>query len=195
MGQAAIEWMLDNLDADYQIKENGQQKHVRAFKESINVCLPGQYIKRPAYRFNFADQHVIEHEFNVPTVSTWIRFENHILTLLIAKLSQFGLVKILRHNYWRSIVLWLFMNIHWGSNVCGVAVEGKGQTKNGMDTLVLGLIGHKEALMTAVITVETVRQVLYKDLMPGVYHSEQVIIFDSVVHALKLELPDLIVAL
>ena len=47
-GQAAVEWMLDNLDTEYEVKENGRPKTVRSFGERINICLPGQNPARPA---------------------------------------------------------------------------------------------------------------------------------------------------
>ncbi len=87
------------------------------------------------------------------------------------------------------------MNVHMGSDICGVAARATGRTKDGAETLTLGLIGRKEALMTAIVAAETVRQMLSESPAPGVHHSEQAIVLDPVVSALRKELPDLVVAL
>ena len=157
--------------------------------------MPGQRGERPAYRFNFADQHVIGRTLNVPSVSTWVRFDGRLLTWLFAKSSQFGLGRLLRSRWWRSVAVWLFMNIHWGSDTCGVAVRAKGRTDGRADSLTLGLIGRKEALMTAIVTAEAARQILSENRVPGVHHSEQAIALGPVVSALRNELPGLVVAL
>lgn len=194
-GQAAVEWMFDNLDVAYTVQENGQPISVRSFSESIDIGLPGQDIERPAYRFNFSDQHVIGHTLNVPTVSTWVRFDDPISTWLIAKLSQAGFGGLLKQSWGRAVAIWLLMNTHIGTNICGVAVQAKGKAKDGANTLTLGIIGQREALMTAVITAEIARQTLFAPPPPGVHHSEQVIDLDPVIASLRRELPDLVVAL
>ena len=87
------------------------------------------------------------------------------------------------------------MNIHMGSDVCGVAAQARGRSKDGADTLTLGVIGRREALMTAIVTAETARRILARPPAPGVHHSEQSIALDPVVSALRNELQDLVVAL
>ncbi len=194
-GQAAVEWMFDNLDAEYVVKENGRSKSVQSFGERISISLPGQRTDHPAYRFNFSDQRVIGRTLDVPSVSTWVRFDNRVATWLFARASQAGLGRLLRRPRWRSVAVWLFMNAHIGSNTCGVAVRAMGKTPQGENTLTLGLIGQKEALMTAIVTAEVARQLLVHNPGPGVHHSEEAIDFDSVVSALEKRLPNLIVAL
>lgn len=194
-GQAAVEWMFDNLDAEFEVKEKGRHKSVRSFGEYINIGLPGRRAVRPAYRFNFADQHVIGHTMRVPTVSTWVRFGDRISTWAFAKSSKAGMGRLLRRGWWRKFAVWLFMNVHMGSDICGVAVRATGRTKDGPKTLTIGLIGHKEGLMTAIVAAETARQLLSGNHAPGVVHSNQAIALDPVVSALSEEMPDLVVAL
>jgi len=196
-GQAAVEWMFDNLDATFEIRKNGQVNTVQSFDESINIGLSSKHPARPAYCFNFSDQHVIGRTLGVPDVSTWVRFEDRFSTWLFAKASQAGLGKLLRRRRWRKIAVWLFLNVHMGSDSCGVAVRAMGRAGNNTQTQVqtIGIIGRKEALMTAIVAAETVRQVLSGKLPPGVHHSEQVIKLDPVVSALKDEMPDIAITL
>ena len=194
-GQAAVEWMFDNLDAEYDVKEDGQFRTVRSFGDRINISLPTQQAARPAYRFNFSDQHVISRSTEVPSVATWIRFKDPFSTWAFAKASQAGLGRLLRRRWWRKIALWLFMKVHIGSDICGVAARATGRTKDGSETLTFGVIGRKEALMTAIIATETVRQLLSKISTAGVLHSEQVIALAPVITALRKEMSDITVVL
>ena len=194
-GQTAVEWMFDNLDATYEVTEKGRAKSVRSFGDSINIRLPGQKNERPAYRFNFSDQHVLGRTLDVPSVSTWIRFDGRVSTWLFAKLSRAGLGRLLRRPLWRKIAVWLFMNVHMGSDMCGVAVRAGGRAMNGSKNLTIGVTGRKEALMTAIIAAETARQILSTNLEPGVFHSEQAIALDPVISALKKDVPNLVVTL
>lgn len=192
-GQAALEWMFDNLDASYEVMDNGRTKSVRSFSDSTNISLPGSKSKHPAYRFNFSDQHVIARTLNVPTVSTWVRFEDRLSTWLFATFSRVGLGRLLRRPLWRKIAIWFFMNIHKGSDICGVAIHAFGQAANGLNEATIGVIGRNESLMTAIMAAEVIRQMLTTNLEPGVFHSEQFVDFDQVIEALKAEYPDLLV--
>ena len=194
-GQAAIEWMLDNLDAVYEVCENRRMKSVRSFAERLNLGFPGAKTTRAAYRFNFSDQHVIARTLDVPSVSTWLRFENRLSTWAFARSSQIGLGRLLRRRWWRRLAVWLFMNVHIGSDLWGVAVRATGRTKEGGTELMLGVTGRKEALMTAIIAAEMARQMLTTELAPGVHHSHQVIPFEPVITALQQELPGMSVSI
>lgn len=190
-GPAAINWMFDNLDAAYEVRENHRTRRVRSFVEHRALRLPTQKADRPAYRFNFSDQHVIARTQDVASVSTWVRFEDRLSTWLFAKSSQLGLGRLLRRRWWRRVAVWLFMHVHLGSDRCGVAVRGR--TADGRQTATLGVVGRKEALMTAIAAAESARQILTETPAPGVVHSDQVIALDPIVAALKDDIPDLVV--
>ncbi|MCW9033529.1 MAG: saccharopine dehydrogenase NADP-binding domain-containing protein [Alphaproteobacteria bacterium] len=187
-GKAAVEWMLDNLDAEYEVMVEGKPTAVRSFGEVTNIHLLGEQKTSPAFRFNFSDQHTIVRTLGLASTSTWIRFENRLTTWMFAKLSIAGLGRLLRRPLLRKIAVWLLMNIHIGTNICAVAARGTG--KNGTQTL--SIVGRKEALMTAIITVETVRQMVKESFPAGVFHSDQVVDLDNVILALRTELPDLV---
>lgn len=181
-GPAAVEWMLDNLDARFEVRERGRVRWVRSFGEATRLGFPERPAKL-AYRFDFPDQHVLSRTLAIPEVSTWVRFSSPMLTWLVAKLAPMG---IGRRSFWvRRAVRRLFGLGHVGSDRCAVAVRARGITMDGDDTLSLGVEGRQEARMTSIVAVETVRQVLTGDLPPGVFHSEQVISFEPVIDALR----------
>ena len=194
-GEAALAWFFENLDAAYEVMEDGRRRTVRSFGESRRIRLPGEREERSAYRFNFSDQHVLGRTLGTPAVSTWFCFDNRAMTRLFAALSRAGLGRLLRRPRWRAAAIWLFMNVHIGSDACAVAVRATGRTKSGSKMLELGLAGRKEALMTAIVAAETARQVLSEEQSPGVFHSEQAIALGSVVSALRKDMPDLVAAL
>ncbi len=190
-GRAAVEWMLDNLDTEYDVMWNGQPKKVRSFGESIVIPLPGQQTGRPAWRFNFSDQQVVAKSLGLATVSTWIRFDDRLSTWAFAGLSRIGFGRLLRRGWLRNTMIWLFMNVHMGSDIVIVAVRATGRSKQGADDLTIALTGRKQSLMTAIITAETVRQLLTRKFQPGIFHSEQVIALNPIIAELKSELPGL----
>ncbi len=194
-GKAAIAWMIDNLDATYDVREASQQMSVRSFGESRRVRFPGQRVASIAYRFNFSDQQVLTWTLNVPSVSTWVCFDSRFLTWLLAAGARAGLGRPMRKPGWRAAAIWLFRNVRVGSDVCAVVVRAAGKTKQGDRTLELSVVGRNEVLMTAVVAAEVARQMLSAKLGAGVFHSEQIIALDSVVSALKDELKDLLVNL
>ncbi len=192
-GQAAIEWMLDNIDTPYQVMENGRLTSVRSFGDSMALGLAGQERKRPAYRFNFSDQHVLARSLNTPSVSTWIRYDGRFVTWLFAVASRAGLGRLLRRPFWRKSAVWLLLNVHMGSDTIGIAVRAVGRNGSQPAETVVGVTGRKEARMTAIIAAESARQVLTSPPGPGVWHSDQAISLDPVVAALRSEYPDLVV--
>ena len=194
-GKTAVEWMLDNLDAEYELKQNGRTRLVRSFADSIDFQVPARRAKAAAYSFNLSDQHVLGRTLAVPVVSSWLRFSSPVLTWLVARASRMGLARLLRIAWWRRLALWLLTHVHVGANRCAVAVRATGETKPGSETLTVWVIGGDEALMTAIVTVETVRQMLTGNPPAGVLHSDQVIALGPVIAALKRELPDILVPL
>ncbi|KZL11592.1 Saccharopine dehydrogenase [Pseudovibrio axinellae] len=194
-GQAAVEWMFNNIDTTYNVQDNGRARQVRSFGDSIALGLPDGKQERSAYRFNFSDQHVIGRTLDVPSVSTWVQFDDRLTTWLFAVSSRVGLGRLLLRPFWRKLAVWLFMNVHIGSDICGVAVRARGQAKEGAEEITLGVIGRNEAKMTAIIAAEMTRQILTMNHKAGVFHSEQIIEVDPVIAELNSEFADLIVSI
>lgn len=194
-GRAAVEWTLDNLDAEFDLVDNGEITTVRSLGERLDIRGPGTWARGPAYRFNFSDQHVLGRTLDVPRVSSWLRFSSRALTWLMAKTAGHGLGWLLRRRWCRRLAVWLLTTVHLGSDRCGVAVRAMGRTTYGAHELTVCVAARKEAFMTASVTAEVVRQVLAENLEAGVFHTDQVISLDPVIAALKRELPETAVSL
>lgn len=192
-GRAALEWMFDNLCNDFKVFANGNLVTVSSFGERIQMRLPGEKRSRSAYRFNFPDQRIVSRTLNVDTVSTWFRFSDRISTWLLAKAANAGVGHLLRRQPWRKFALWMFDNVSVGRDTCAVSVRATGMDQGKLSSITCALIGHGEALMTAIVASETVRQLLGSVPAAGVYHSHQIMELGPVIEALKAEIPDLLV--
>lgn len=194
-GQAAIQWMLDNVGSEFEVRENGLLTHVKSFGESRNLKLPGSLRSDPAWRFNFSDQQVLTRALDVPSISTWLRFDNRYMTWGIARLSRAGLRSLLRIHWIRQFATWLLVNVHVGSDVCGISVTAEGLTQEGKAELIIGIVGHKEAQMTAIVAAEMLRQMVTRDFSAGVSHSEQIIDLEPILVGLKRQIPGILISI
>lgn len=189
-GRAAIEWMLDNLDAPFEVMEAGRLRVVRSFGERLRIVSPFQVRARSAYRFGFSDQRVIARETGVPSVSTWLRFDTALATALFARLARIGLSRLTRRPFWRRRVVNAVMGLRIGSDRCVAAVRATGRTHDGATSLSLGVSGRREALMTAVVAAEAARQLLSGSIPPGIRHSGAALALDPVIRALAQDVED-----
>lgn len=184
--------MFDNLDARYQVKIDGQMVPVRSFGDHLEYTSLERPVTLPAYRFNFSDQHVLARTLkNTERLDLGLLRESF-ATQTFAILSRLGLGKLLRHPTPRKLATWLMSSLHLGSNRCNITVFGdKHIPAAGRPPLVVGVNGHSEAQMTAIIAAEAVRQVLTTEQPPGVHHSEQVLALAPLLRALKQHMPDI----
>lgn len=192
-GAAAVAWMLDNLDAEFEVREAGAARIVRGLSEARQIPPFGDRAGGSAYRFNFPDQQVLARTLEVPTVSSWMRLSSGALTWLAARGARVGLGRLLRVSWVRKLAIWLTTRLHVGSDRCRVVVRAAGKFAGNRAEVIVGVDGRKEAMMTATVAADTVRQILANDLGPGVFHSEQVIGLRSVLEALAREVPDITV--
>ncbi|MEJ2766237.1 saccharopine dehydrogenase NADP-binding domain-containing protein [Photobacterium sp. MCCC 1A19761] len=190
-GKAALMWMFDNLDAQYQVNIDGQKVPVQSFGDHLEYTPLERHVSLPAYRFNFSDQHVLARTLNIPSVSTWVCFENRFATQTFAILSRLGLGKLLRRPTPRKLAIWLMSNLQLGSNRCNITVFGDKHAPTGKLPFSVGVHGYSEAKMTALIAAEAVRQVFTTEQPPGVHHSEQVLALAPILQVLKQHMPDI----
>ncbi len=86
-GRAAIEWMFDNMNNEFEVVENGLHKVVKNFEDGKSTKLPGSLGKKTAYRFDFAEQHVLPETLEIDTVSHRLCFDSQFITDSIALLK------------------------------------------------------------------------------------------------------------
>tara|TARA_R110002096_G_scaffold377632_3_gene571472 strand:- start:7789 stop:8142 length:354 start_codon:yes stop_codon:yes gene_type:complete len=112
----------------------------------------------------------------------------------IARLPRVGLRSLLRIHWKRQFATWLLMNVHVGSDVCGISVTADGLTQEGKAELIIGIVAHKEAQMTVIVAAEMLRQMVTRDFSAGVSHSEQIIDIEPILVGLKRQIPGILIS-
>ncbi len=174
-GAAATRWTVQNLNADYTIRENGKPRQVSSFVEHKLAYFPDDFRKKEVYRFNLADQHVVTRTLDLPSVSTWITFDPNSSAILMAFLRRSGLSKLLRYQWVEAITVKLSTAVQRGSDKFIGQVEARGEKDGRMQTHTISVTGKGQSRATGLVTAQVVEQLLSDGFPPGVFHSEHLI--------------------
>lgn len=172
-GEASIRWILDNLKAEFSVRENGMERRVSSFSEGKQTHFPNGLGNRTAYRFNFSDQHVIPKTLGLETASTWLCFDSALMTAQFALFKKTGLVNLLRFRPIYEAVVKLFQTVHVGSDEFVVKVEAQGGVNGQQSSYVSAVGGRKEGRITGTVAAEVARRLYTRSFAPGVFHIEQ----------------------
>lgn len=172
-GAAATDWTLQNLNASYTVQENGISRQVGSFEEHKIVHFPDGLGKRRAYRFNFADQHVVTRTLNLDSVSTWIAFDPDGLARLMAVMRQTGLSKLFRYQWARKLSARLSTVGQYGSDKFVLQVVGSGEIDSRIQSQTVAVTGSGQSQATGLATAQVVEQLHTSDFPSGVFHIEQ----------------------
>ncbi|MFY0571991.1 saccharopine dehydrogenase family protein [Archangium lansingense] len=172
-GEAAIGWMLDNLDEEFDVFQDGRLRRVRGFGEHARVRFPGSSQERRAYRFNFPDQRVVARTLTLPTVSTWMCFDSALLTSMVGLASRLRLSRLLRRPIIRRGAIRSLRAVHLGSEDCAILARAEGLIGTRPATREFALSGRREAELTGLVAAEVARLLLSGHRPGGVLHVEQ----------------------
>ncbi len=176
-GEATHQWVLDNLNSEYSVREHGVEKRVQTFGEFNRTVFPGNIGKRSAYRFNFSDQHTVAKTLSIDSASTWACFDSALLTRLFYLEKKLGLFHLLRFETMKRIYLKLLRSIHIGSDLFIAQVVANGTVDGKSTSYTCSVSGHGEGRMTGLVAAK-VAEHLYTPTAPaGVLHIEQ--LFDQ----------------
>ncbi|MDF2961546.1 MAG: Saccharopine dehydrogenase [Paenibacillus sp.] len=172
-GKAAIEWMVDNINANYSVLEKGLRINVRSFEDGKKTRFPGTLGRRTAYRFNFADQHVLPDSLGIQTISTRICFDSAATTNLLALLKKLGVYRFLQYSSFRQMVIKLFEKLHWGSDVFVAKVSAEGLINNRTVRYECSIQGQKEYYISGKIAAFVAKNIYKKEHQYGIFHMEE----------------------
>jgi saccharopine dehydrogenase-like NADP-dependent oxidoreductase len=172
-GSAATRWTVQNLNADYVIRENGLPRQTGSFAEHKAVDFPDDPGKRKVYRFNLADQHVLTRTLHFPSVSTWLTFDPAATATLMAFLRRTDLSKLLRYQWIEDLAVKLSTAMQRGSDKYIAQIEAHGEIDGRIQTQTAAVSGHGQSKGTGLVAAQIVAQLLSGDFPPGVFHSEQ----------------------
>lgn len=186
-GAAAIEWMLDSLDAAYPVYEDGHLRCVRSFGASRSIQFPNESRKRWAHRFAFSDQITLGSSLRARSVSTWLCFESRVVTALFAIIARSRLARLLHRDPWRRWAVNLLRRVRYGSGGIMASVRASGKVTKRRSVVELDVGGLSEALTTALIAEHAVRFVADREPPAGVHHIDQVMQLADVIPAMQTQ--------
>ena len=92
-GEAGVRWTIENLDKRFEVP--GVSGAVGSFEEPRKTVFPG-YGARTAYRFDFADQHILARTLGVEKVATRVCFDPAAAAHLLALAKRAGVLRTRR---------------------------------------------------------------------------------------------------
>lgn len=170
-GKAALEWLVDRLHRPFEIGPSGARREVRPFEERAQAPFPSPFGERTTYCFDFSDQHTLPQTLGVPSVSTWTTYDRPAPARFLSRLARLGLLRWMRYRPLRRSAVWLLGTVRAGADQFVVAVTAT--TEGESQTISATAIGREEAQATAVIAAETLRHVLNKAPMAGVFQLDE----------------------
>lgn len=172
-GDAAIEWMVDNMASSFSVVENGINKQVRSLEDGKATEFPGKYGLRMAYRFDFSDQHVLPETLGIPTISTRICFDSSGTTRLIALLKKLGLFRSIRYSAVRRTMVNLFSKFHMGSEVYVAKASAIGIHNAKPVCYECSIHGQRESFITGKTAAFVAKKLVQQNYRHGIFHIEE----------------------
>ncbi|WP_019914280.1 saccharopine dehydrogenase family protein [Paenibacillus sp. HW567] len=175
-GQAAIEWTVDNLAAQFEVMQNGTAVRADSFTDARRTDWGADLGTRRTYRFPFADQQILPQTLGIPTVSTRLCFDSRAATSGIAALQKLGLLKWLGHRRFRKATVRSFGKIRLGTERYAIKIEALGLKNGAAATAEYVIQGLRESTITAQVAA-IAAGTLYSSgyATPGIYHLEQLL--------------------
>ncbi|MDY0932948.1 saccharopine dehydrogenase family protein [Chryseobacterium sp. CFBP8996] len=168
-GDHAYRWTFDNVDSNYTLKIDDEEKNIKSFTQPLKTNLSGN---RNFYLFNFSDQHVLLNTLDVPKVQTRMAFDVEWFTDLTAFLRKLRITKLFKNKKVQDLAIQSFKNFPMGTDIFGVKVIGKDKNGNSKG---VSVTGNNEGQITASVAAEIAILVLNEDLPKGVFHSHQLL--------------------
>lgn len=172
-GAAAAHWTLQNLNANYTVRENGRTRQVSSFGEHKQAHFPEGLGRRRVYRFNLADQHVVVRTLGLTSVSTWITFDPVLFAWLMAFMRWSGLSKLLRYRWIEDAIVKMSTAVQFGAEKFAIQVEARGEKDGRALSQTYTVSGDGQGRATALVAAQVVKQLFTGTFPAGVFHSEQ----------------------
>jgi len=189
-GDAAYRWAFEDLNDEFYIREDGEEKKVRSFEDGKKTTFPEQKGKRMAYRSNFSDQHVIPKTLNIDSVSTRICFDPAIMTSVYAFLRKTGLSNLLKIRIVQNILIKSLKLFRFGSDQFVLKVEGGSDRKQGL-LYECSVSGNGQGNNTGLVAAKVAEKLYISSFPSGVFQIEQLFepinFIDSLSNTLRFE--------
>ncbi|MGB3713618.1 MAG: saccharopine dehydrogenase NADP-binding domain-containing protein [Candidatus Promineifilaceae bacterium] len=172
-GEAAVRWMVENLNRSFSVQENGKAKLVKNFGDGEQTVFPAKLGRRTTYRFDFSDQHVLPRTLGINTVSTRIGFESALITDLIALAKKIGLFYLLRYQRAQDVLVQLLRMLRLGTELFVAQVDAQGLANGQRQTSSSAVSGDGEGRITGLVAAQVAERLIEGNFQSGVFHIEQ----------------------
>lgn len=170
-GEAAVRWTVKNLGKRFQVP--GIPGTVGGFEDPRTTLFPGGYGERTAYRFDFADQHVVARTLGVESVATRLCFDPASATRLVALLKRTGAFRALRNRRTQEAFVKLLSRVRIGSDAFAVKVDAEGSVGGRPRAYAGSIRGRGEGRATAMVATLVAERLYTTPFERGVFHIEQ----------------------
>jgi saccharopine dehydrogenase (NAD+, L-lysine-forming) len=170
-GEAAIRWTVENLDKRFEAP--GVPGTVCNLEDPKTTRFPGGYGRRRAYRFDFADQHVLARTLGTERVATRLCFDSRALTRLMALTKRAGAFCALKRRWARDALVDLLSRFRVGSDGFAVKVEAEGSIGERPERYSCSIRGRGEGRATGIVATLVAERLCDSPCEPGVFHIEQ----------------------
>jgi saccharopine dehydrogenase (NAD+, L-lysine-forming) len=184
-GEAAVRWMVKNLNRSFSVPENGHAKLVENFGDSQQTVFPANLGRRTTYRFDFSDQHMLPRTLGINTVSTRFGFESALLTDLMAQAKKIGLFSLLRYQWAQDVLVKLLRMLHLGTELFVAQVDAQGLVNGRRQTSSSAVSGDGEGRITGLVAALVAERLIKGNFPSGVFHIEQ--LFEPIPFITELE--------
>lgn len=186
-GNAALDWTFDHASSDFEMLDpvSGERRRIVSLGEGKRIPFGGRLGDRKAYRFNFADQHILSRTLDIPDVSTRLSLDPAWLTGALAAAKRLGLLLPLRLPALRSLAVRAFASFRIGQPLYAVHVRATGMRGDAPAYTEAVLVGQREAEITAMTAALVADRLYTRDGEGGVYHIEQLLRYEELAPELQ----------
>jgi len=193
-GKDGVEWLLNNINNNYLIFENGQSRKVGSFTEGKYVELPKKYGKRKAYRFDLTDQHIVSKTLKLKNVSSRFFYDSAFATNELAFLKKIGVFKLLNYKVFKNIfvnifvgALYIFDKLKIGSNDYLIKAEVHGEIDGKEEIIESVLFGSGNTEITGHVASIIGNRLIQDNYSSGVHYTEQLFDLGDILSSLDDE--------
>lgn len=190
-GNDGVEWLLNNINNNYLIRENGRNKRVSSFTDHKYVKLPKKYGERVAYRFDLADQHILFKTLDLENVSSRFFYDSALTTKELAMLKKLGAFKLLKYKSFKNIFIKIFVGalhifdkLQIGSNDYLIKAEVHGEIEGKEGTIESVLFGSNNTEITGNVASILGNKLVQNKYSAGVNYMEQLFDLDDILSIL-----------
>jgi len=179
-GTDGVKWLLDNIRYNFDLKIDDTNKSFKPFIQKYKTDFPEPLGKRTAYRFNLADQFIVQQTLSINNVSSYFCYDSKFVTAYVSILKHIGVFGLLKYKTAYSFFLKVFISalsimrkLKIGTDIYGIQINARG-IKSGQKTqFQIGATGNNNSLITGQIAAFIAIKLFNENYKAGVFYLEE----------------------